>query len=577
MSAASPTLHLRELLTIFYKYRAKMISVFLLVFALFFAVSFIPTPRYSADAVLTVKMGAEYIYQPENWNNRTNVESTVPFNPSQIFKPEIALLENTDLHVAVINEITIEKLFPELVEESIFSFLNPVLDFFNDPQSEAEKKRVLLAKAVEKFFKRLDIETQKESSVITVSFQHKHADMAKQVMDSLLNHYFQLRKQIYNESHLILAEKEMQNSKTAYEQAQSSLSRFKLDNHVYDIATQRTLLLTNKTDLMKEGLVLHNAGMEKLMGSYDTQLAKLDTLEQQLVIKEKEVQVTQDAFILYTQKYNEARSFDALQQERLGSVRTVQQPFVSAEPRKWQWLILLAGAMVAGFCSLLYGYFIQFVHGRSFHNLGQIAALGLKPLAAIPYYKHLEEIDISVLLHQINPALRIIHFMSARSGEGKSFLAEHYAKALVKAASRRVLLIKINHQVEYGLVEQFLDDKDFTDIIEEVMPNYYQAALYGSEKPPAFYDTLANPDFWEPLAASFDTIILDGEAISHSFDSMALARQAEVNILVIQAEKTPVESIKSLCDIVRSTNLGIDGVILNRQRHHIPQSIYKKL
>ncbi len=108
----------RELLIFLYKYRRRLFLSFLIPFLVCVLISFIPTPRYKSSNSLIVRLGSEYVYQPEVANNDNGTNTAIPFNPSQIFKSEVAILNSEDLHGQVKKQSvligSIHKLFRQL-------------------------------------------------------------------------------------------------------------------------------------------------------------------------------------------------------------------------------------------------------------------------------------------------------------------------------------------------------------------------------------------------------------------------------------------------------------------------------
>ncbi len=102
----------REFLVFYYKYRLRLLFAFLMPFLITVAISFMPTPRYDATSTLGVRLGSEYVYQPETGSGTNGPESPIPFDRDQIYKAEVAILGSYDLHQQVIESIGLDRIYP---------------------------------------------------------------------------------------------------------------------------------------------------------------------------------------------------------------------------------------------------------------------------------------------------------------------------------------------------------------------------------------------------------------------------------------------------------------------------------
>ena len=114
--AANPyELTTREILSILFKERLKLIGVFLVLTLLVIGYSLVMTRSYQASARLLVKSGREF-------QVRSDPNQPVAASPSvtkqEIVNSEIQILTSRDLVEAVINKIGADRLYPP----SVFSF-----------------------------------------------------------------------------------------------------------------------------------------------------------------------------------------------------------------------------------------------------------------------------------------------------------------------------------------------------------------------------------------------------------------------------------------------------------------------
>lgn len=267
---------LRELLSFVFKYRRRLGLAFAVPCLAGILLSFVPVPRYHATSVLIVRLGSEYVYQPEVGTNASGQTPTIPFDQEQIFKSEVAILNSSDLHTQVIDTIGLETIYPELTRRG---FLAPVMAPFRavidtvletaglyTPPTETEEKAARLTAAAAVFNRRFDIFLQKESAVIEVSFEHKNAAVAVRALEVLLQLYFEKRKQLYLVPRVNLAQTQLETAHARVTAAEQAVKDFKHKHQIYSFMEQRASLLEQRNDV------------EQQLGVLDSRQAELASL-----------------------------------------------------------------------------------------------------------------------------------------------------------------------------------------------------------------------------------------------------------------------------------------------------------
>ncbi len=365
----------REILVFYYKYRRRLILAFLLPFLTFVAVSFVPKPRYDATGTLVVRLGSEYVYQPEVGAGTNGPASPIPFDRDQIYKAEVAILGSHDLHQQVVKSVGLDRMYPqsgdghklltplrnealdildkiypedEEAPEAVETIRSNLIDYDSDTKlSEEERAQRRLDTAVESFGKRLTIELGKESAVINVSFSHRDRDVAVEALDDLFTFYMEKRKQLYLETRGGLAKDEEEKTRHRASSAQAAVENFKREHQIYSLPDQRAQLLTQRDDVRKQMTTISNPALEDKLRNITAQLDQLDSLDRENDTLQHELQVANDEYALYTHKLDEAQAYDNLERARAGSVRIIQPPSAPPEPKKLQSLILLIGFILS--------------------------------------------------------------------------------------------------------------------------------------------------------------------------------------------------------------------------------------
>jgi uncharacterized protein involved in exopolysaccharide biosynthesis len=391
MQTKNQFVSMRELLVFYYRHRRRLRRAFIVPFLLFVVVSFVPAPRYEASSVLIVRLGSEYVYQPEVGSSANAPESTIPFDQTQIFKSEVAILSSDDLHEEVIKTVGIEKMYPEMFRAGLLdpvrNVINGVLDSLigNPPETPQEIAQHRMANAVLRFDKRLDIELEKESAVISVTFQHKDQGIAVQALDTLLKLYLEKRKVLFIDPRANMARAQVEETRAKAIAAEKVMEDFKQRNSIYSLPDQRANLLTARAEVQKMQSTVSSPALVEKMAYYNRQLDELDRLDREFSKLERETQITSDEYALFSHKLGEARAYDNLERERDGSVRIIQPPTAPPEPKRLQLLIILAGLFVSLLSFLGEAAVIEFF-GTGFLIPERLErSLGLPVLAVLPH------------------------------------------------------------------------------------------------------------------------------------------------------------------------------------------------
>jgi uncharacterized protein involved in exopolysaccharide biosynthesis len=104
---------LRDLLHILFKHQAKILIIFIVTVTTVTVRSFLITPIYEANASLLIKIGREYINQPEVGE----VQNLMVLNQGDIINSEIQILNNRELIEKVIIAMGVGDLYPRIASD----------------------------------------------------------------------------------------------------------------------------------------------------------------------------------------------------------------------------------------------------------------------------------------------------------------------------------------------------------------------------------------------------------------------------------------------------------------------------
>ena len=80
----------------------------------------------------------------------------------------------------------------------------------------------------------------------------------------------------------------------------------------------------------------------------------------------------------------------------------------------------------------------------------------------------------------------------------------------------------------------------------------------------------------EELKSDFDLILVDSPPVIPYSDASVLSSQVDGVLLVVQSGRTRREDIKQVHATLQDNQAKVLGVVLNRQRHFVPDRIYKR-
>ena len=217
----------RELLSILFKEKRLLISVFVILFALVVGVSFILTPYYQAEARLLVKNGREF----QTRSDPGQGQASVPYITKQeIVNSELEILTSIDLIQAVVNKIGLEKLYPDIV---------------SNPPSDMRP----MDAAVKKFSKDLKVDTATLSDVIQISYLNPDRDVAIQVLSNLIQMYQEKHSALFAEQRSDFLGQQTKDYETRLNDITQKIGDLRQSQSLFDVSAQRTQLIQDRATL----------------------------------------------------------------------------------------------------------------------------------------------------------------------------------------------------------------------------------------------------------------------------------------------------------------------------------------
>jgi Mrp family chromosome partitioning ATPase len=184
---------------------------------------------------------------------------------------------------------------------------------------------------------------------------------------------------------------------------------------------------------------------------------------------------------------------------------------------------------------------------------------------------------------------KVIQFMSTDGEQGTSTIVLELARVAALKYTKSVLLLdadlrKLDQEPFNITLEHSLEETIRAgDPVDKALYQIANSSLFlsrlfkGSGSIRQFLDPSGIDDLLEKLRTRFDFIFIDSPP--ENVFSIGLATSTSVNgvILVLDAEKTCLDEAKNITDKITKNGGKVLGVVVNKQRNHIPEFISKRI
>ncbi|MGC9965729.1 MAG: hypothetical protein ABSE08_10010 [Syntrophobacteraceae bacterium] len=224
--AGSQEFNIRDILVMLFKYKYKILSVFLLTILAAFIIYEITPVRYEATSVLMLRYGREYATP-----NVSGDPSPLRIGLAEILNSEVAILSSKDLKETVIGKIGVDRLVPKAS-----AFSARLIDPTQVALISMEKDLVVLP--------------SKNSNLISVSYRSQDPRLAADVVNTLINNYQEKRLQVLSDPKpTLFLENKVASFYNRLRDSEQKLESFKQTNRVYAFEDQRAGLLHTREEL----------------------------------------------------------------------------------------------------------------------------------------------------------------------------------------------------------------------------------------------------------------------------------------------------------------------------------------
>ncbi|HYM73154.1 MAG TPA: Wzz/FepE/Etk N-terminal domain-containing protein [Stellaceae bacterium] len=206
----------RELLSILFKEKLKLILVFVVLCAAVVAYSYVLTPYYEATTRLLVKSGREF----QTRSDPSQPIAAVPSSTKQeIVNSEIQILTSRDLAAAVVDKIGAERLYPGSGGGEA-----ALRDFQSD-------------------FKAAPVE---QADVIDASYRNRNHDVAVEALTTLVQLYQQKHAEMFADPRYKFLEQQTKQYQDQLDAVTRKIGSIRADKSLFDVDSQRAKLLDDR-------------------------------------------------------------------------------------------------------------------------------------------------------------------------------------------------------------------------------------------------------------------------------------------------------------------------------------------
>ncbi len=217
---------MREQLTVLFRRRAQILSVFIGIVGATAIVSLLIPPTYDAESTLLLKVGREYADPGE-------LRSAMPgptWDRRDLLNSEINILTSHEVLRDVVNSMGVETLYPGLAATT------------RTPEAARDLALTRLRRQIVAY-------PLKDSAVILVRYEHRNPQVAADTVNRLVDLYQAKRLAVLSAPRTSFLEEQVGAARGRLAASQEALETFKREHGVHSLDEQRRLLLRQRTDL----------------------------------------------------------------------------------------------------------------------------------------------------------------------------------------------------------------------------------------------------------------------------------------------------------------------------------------
>lgn len=179
----------------------------------------------------------------------------------------------------------------------------------------------------------------------------------------------------------------------------------------------------------------------------------------------------------------------------------------------------------------------------------------------------------------------VVAFTSSLPQEGVSFVAQSFAVELAKRTGKRTAIVDVStlQQLDifhYSRVARFCLKTDVPNlyVLQPEEDEFAEEEKSQQLKPFGGKSELDRGlSNLQTLRHSFDFVLLDCPSLKDSGDAALFATAADGVVVVVEAERTRKEQVRSTINTLEMAEGNLLGCVLNKRQYPVPEWLYQRL
>ena len=232
--AARPRYTASDIGALLWRDRFLMFAIFAVLLAIGLGVALTMKTRYPAHASLLVRLGPEYVYQP---NVGDAARGAIPTN-DQLVQTEVEILQSQELRRRVIDELGMAEVMPSKAKAYA--------------EAPAAKKAQMREEAATSMGSNLKLDTAPDSDVVRVTYTDTDPARASLVLNRLLDDYMAYRSTVLQGTSQPVLDQQLKSFEGQLADADAGYVKFLADNQITDFDAEKTSLNNLQSSLTDE-------------------------------------------------------------------------------------------------------------------------------------------------------------------------------------------------------------------------------------------------------------------------------------------------------------------------------------
>jgi succinoglycan biosynthesis transport protein ExoP len=332
---------------------------------------------------------------------------------------------------------------------------------------------------------------------------------------------------------------------------------------------------------------------------------------------ERNVQILEGKYRMHVEKLEQARVNDALGRDGISNIKVAQAATLVGKPSSPKKPLMLALGLMLAIGGALTVPFVSEILDDTLRSTDQIEkALGLPVLLSFPYRKRthqsLNAAKRSDLAGQREPlegsyqglVRDLLHNNGCGNGElhskaigvvgcgaasARSRVSSEIAMHAASCANERVLLIDADERHRHvahrfglngspGWREVLAGVAEAENCVHPADGGRLEVMTSGQEQTPATNGAMppSGAGRLDALKSKYGLVVIDLPSVAE-FDTNASAKWLDETVLVVEAERTRIQSAQRAKALLERAGIRVTGVVLANRREHVPKWLYDRL